>query len=131
MEIGPIQFDFLATCLVKIDERQQKIKTVRTNRQSNLGASCQSIFSHLPREKEKMAGMSSILGCKQVSEVRRKMKAPALAGLLSATRHHLPSRAQLSPFWRGISCVSPVPPPPPGGPPFGLGQHLAPAPPRQ
>jgi len=30
---------------VKIDERQQKIKIVRTNRQSNLRASCQSIFS--------------------------------------------------------------------------------------
>jgi len=41
------KFDFLAThqCLVKIDEGQQKIKIVRTNRQSNLGASCQSIFS--------------------------------------------------------------------------------------
>jgi len=30
---------------VKIDEGQQKIKIVRTNRQSNLLASCQSIFS--------------------------------------------------------------------------------------
>jgi len=41
------KFDFLATrqCLVKIDEGQQKIKIVHTNRQSNLWASCQSIFS--------------------------------------------------------------------------------------
>jgi len=41
------KFDFLAThqCLVKIGEGQQKIKIVRTNRQSNLPASCQSIFS--------------------------------------------------------------------------------------
>jgi len=41
------KFDFLATrkCLVKIDEPQQKIKIIRTNRQSNLRASCQSIFS--------------------------------------------------------------------------------------
>jgi len=41
------KFDFLATRqrLVKIDEGQQKIKIVRTNRQSNLRASCQSIFS--------------------------------------------------------------------------------------
>jgi len=41
------KFDFVATsqCLVKIDEGQQKIKIVRTNRQSNLRASCQSIFS--------------------------------------------------------------------------------------
>jgi len=41
------KFDFLATrqCLVKIDEGQQKRKIVRTNRQSNLRASCQSIFS--------------------------------------------------------------------------------------
>jgi len=31
-------------CLVKIDEGQQKIKIVCTNRQSNLRASCQSIF---------------------------------------------------------------------------------------
>jgi len=30
---------------VKIDEGQQKIKIVRTNRQSNLRGSCQSIFS--------------------------------------------------------------------------------------
>jgi len=30
---------------VKIDEGQQKIKIVRTNRQSNLWVSCQSIFS--------------------------------------------------------------------------------------
>jgi len=37
---------------VKIDEGQQKIKIVRTNRQSNLWGSCQSIFSlgrHHPR----------------------------------------------------------------------------------
>jgi len=41
------KFDFLATRQrqVKIDEGQQKIKIVRTNRQSNLQASCQSIFS--------------------------------------------------------------------------------------
>jgi len=41
------KFDFLATpqCLVKIDEGQQKIKIVHTNQQSNLRASCQSIFS--------------------------------------------------------------------------------------
>jgi len=41
------KFDFLATHqrLVKIDEGQRKIKIVRTNRQSNLRASCQSIFS--------------------------------------------------------------------------------------
>jgi len=32
-------------CLVKIDEGQQKIKIVRTNQQSNLRGSCQSIFS--------------------------------------------------------------------------------------
>jgi len=30
---------------VKNDEGQQKIKIIRTNRQSNLWASCQSIFS--------------------------------------------------------------------------------------
>jgi len=47
------KFDFLATRqrLVKIDEGQQKIKIIRPNRQSNLPASCQSIFSlsrHLP-----------------------------------------------------------------------------------
>jgi len=42
--------DFLVTrqSLVKIDEGQQKIKIVRTNRQSNLGGSCQSIFSLAP-----------------------------------------------------------------------------------
>jgi len=49
MEKGPIRnpkFDFLTTqCLVKIDEGQQKIKIVHTNPQSNLQASCQSIFS--------------------------------------------------------------------------------------
>jgi len=41
------KFDFLATRqrLMKIDEGQQKIKIVRTNRQSNLRGSCQSIFS--------------------------------------------------------------------------------------
>jgi len=41
------KFDFLATrqCLVKIDEGQQKRKIFRTNRQSNLRCSCQSIFS--------------------------------------------------------------------------------------
>jgi len=41
------KFDFLATrkCLGKIGEGQQKIKIVRTNRQSNLRSSCQSIFS--------------------------------------------------------------------------------------
>jgi len=41
------KFDFLATRqrLVKIGEGQQKIKIVRTNRQSNLQASCQSILS--------------------------------------------------------------------------------------
>jgi len=41
------KFDFLATrqCLVKIDEGQQKIKIVHTNRPSNLWASSQSIFS--------------------------------------------------------------------------------------
>jgi len=41
------KFDFLATHqrLVKIYEGQQKIKIIRTNRQSNLRASCQSIFS--------------------------------------------------------------------------------------
>jgi len=32
-------------CLVKIDEGQQKIKIIRTNQQSNLRGSCQSIFS--------------------------------------------------------------------------------------
>jgi len=50
MEIGPIRNQnliFLAILqrLVKIDEGQQKIKIDRTNRQSNLRASCQSIFS--------------------------------------------------------------------------------------
>jgi len=49
------KFDLLATRqqLGKIDEGQQKIKIVRTNRQSNLCCSCQSIFSlsrHLPSE---------------------------------------------------------------------------------
>jgi len=49
------KFDFLATHqrLVKIYEGQQKIKIVRTNRQSNLRVSCQSIFSlcrHHPNE---------------------------------------------------------------------------------
>jgi len=41
------KFDFLATrqYLVKIVKGQQKIKIVRTNRQSNLLSSCQSIFS--------------------------------------------------------------------------------------
>jgi len=41
------KFDFLASwqCLVKIDKGQQKIKIVRSNRQSNLWVSCQSIFS--------------------------------------------------------------------------------------
>jgi len=41
------KFDFLATHQRqgKIDEGQQKIKIVRTNRQSNLWVSCQSIFS--------------------------------------------------------------------------------------
>jgi len=41
------KFDFLATrqCLVKIDQGQQKIKIVRSNQQSNLRSSCQSIFS--------------------------------------------------------------------------------------
>jgi len=57
MEIGPIRNQnliFLATrlCLVKIDKGQQKIKIIRTNQQSNLRGSCQSIFSlsrHLPK----------------------------------------------------------------------------------
>jgi len=41
------KFDFLTTRqqLGKIDGGQQKIKIVRTNRQSNLRGSCQSIFS--------------------------------------------------------------------------------------
>jgi len=41
------KFDFQATRqqLGKIDRGQQKIKIVRTNRQSNLRASCHSIFS--------------------------------------------------------------------------------------
>jgi len=41
------KFEFLATrkCLEKIAEGQQKIKIVRTNRQSNLRGCCQSIFS--------------------------------------------------------------------------------------
>jgi len=52
------KFDFPATCecLVKIDEGQQKIKIVRTNQQSNLWASCQTIFSlcwHHPSWKQK------------------------------------------------------------------------------
>jgi len=53
------KFDFLATHqrLVKIYEGQQKIKIVRTNRQSNLRGSCQSIFSlcrhHPTLHKEK------------------------------------------------------------------------------
>jgi len=64
------KFDFLATLqrLVKIDEGQQKIKIVRTNRQSNLLASCQSIFSlswhHRtkgnPKENQKGGGCSEI-----------------------------------------------------------------------
>jgi len=41
------KFDFLAIRqqLGKIDGGQQKLKIVRTNRQSNLRGSCQSIFS--------------------------------------------------------------------------------------
>jgi len=41
------KFDFVSTCqrLVKIDKGQQKIKIVCTNQQSNLLASCESIFS--------------------------------------------------------------------------------------
>jgi len=44
------KFDFLTTrhLLWKIDGGQQKIKIVRSNQQSNLRTSCQSIFS-LPR----------------------------------------------------------------------------------
>jgi len=50
IEIGPIRnqnliFSPLADNFVKIGEGQQKIKIVRTNRQSNLRASCQSLFS--------------------------------------------------------------------------------------
>jgi len=50
MEIGPIRNQNLIFwptrhCLVKIDEGQQKIKIVRTNRQPNLSGSCQSFFS--------------------------------------------------------------------------------------
>jgi len=43
-------------CLEKIDEGQQKIKIVGTNQQSNLGGSCQSIFSlcRHPRQTQKM-----------------------------------------------------------------------------
>jgi len=41
MEIGP----FRNQNLIKIDEGQQKIKIDRTNRQSNLRGSSQSIFS--------------------------------------------------------------------------------------
>jgi len=41
IEIGPIRNQNS----VKIDEGQQKIKIVRTNQQSNLRVSCQSIFS--------------------------------------------------------------------------------------
>jgi len=49
------KFDFLATRsqLGKIEGGQQKIKIVRTNQQSNLRGSCQSIFSlcqHHPNE---------------------------------------------------------------------------------
>jgi len=43
--------------LVKIDGGQQKIKIVRTNGQSNLGGSCQSIFSlcrHHPTYRARM-----------------------------------------------------------------------------
>jgi len=52
------KFDFLATRqqLGKIDKGQQKIKIVRSNRQSNLRGSCQSIFSlcwHHPSLKHK------------------------------------------------------------------------------
>jgi len=50
MKIGPIRnqnliFSPLTNRLAKIGEGQQKIKIVRTNRQSNLRGSCQSIFS--------------------------------------------------------------------------------------
>jgi len=50
------KLDFLATreCLVKIDEGYQKIKIVRSNRQSNLRDSCQSLFSlsrHHPSQR--------------------------------------------------------------------------------
>jgi len=40
------KFDFLSTRqgLVKMDEGHEKIKIVRTNQQSNLRGSCQSIF---------------------------------------------------------------------------------------
>jgi len=56
------KFDFLATRqqLGKIDGGQQKIKIVRTNRQSNLRCSCQSIFSlcrHHPSGAEAHQGM--------------------------------------------------------------------------
>jgi len=49
------KFDFLATRqqLGKMDGGQQKIQIVRTNQQSNLRCSCQSIFSlcwHHPSE---------------------------------------------------------------------------------
>jgi len=55
------KFDFLATrqCLVKIDEGQQKIKIVRTNRQSNLRGSCQSIFSLCRHHPSQLATSSN------------------------------------------------------------------------
>jgi len=54
MEIGPIRNQNLIfwQCLVEIDEGQQKIKIVRTNRQSNLRASCQLIFSLDPSSQQ-------------------------------------------------------------------------------
>jgi len=64
MEIGPIRNQnliFLAACqcLVKIDKGQQKIKIIHTNQQSNLRASCQSIFSlcqHHPTQRHVLLG---------------------------------------------------------------------------
>jgi len=71
------KIDFLATRQrqVKIDEGQQKIKIVRTNRQSNLRGSCQSFFSltrHFPSFRGPKIGLSACERMKKTIELFRK-----------------------------------------------------------
>jgi len=77
---------------VKIGEGQQKIKIIRTSRQSNLGGSCQSIFSlswHHPTRKclEKIDE-----GQQKIKKIVRTNRQSNLRGscqsIFSLSRHH-------------------------------------------
>jgi len=87
------KFDFLATRqqLGKIDRGQQKIKIVRSNRQSNLQASCQSFFSlsgHHPTRKCLVKISEGQQKIKIVRTNRQSNLRASCQSIFSLSRHH-------------------------------------------